>query len=242
MFKIAEDKHSLAYEESVRGREANARGKLIGALIGVLSGAIRAKGEGDNTWTIDGAPFRTHSLVNGKKDFSLNPASEPGHIIVVRSLKEDDGEQNMPARIFEGGVYGFTRDECIKDGREIETKGRKVTTPGRVSVKVTGVANLRLGTVYLPLSMINVQSPADRDRMMRVIDALTADEMVKMMGPITRGNIREFVTDGREKAEDSLPADWQDSQPKTDDERTDSDGTDDPEIQSASEVQELENN
>src|ERR1019366_1619026 len=118
MIKVAVDKHSLAYEESVRGREANARGKLIGALIGVLSGAIRAKGEGDNTWTIDGAPFRTHSLIDGKKDFSLNPASEPGHIVVVRSLKEDEDEQNVQAGIFEGGVYGFTLDDCIKDGRE----------------------------------------------------------------------------------------------------------------------------
>jgi hypothetical protein len=148
MIKIAEDKHSLAYDESVTGREVNSRGKLIGALIGVLSGATRAKGEGDNTWTIDDAPFRTHSLINGKKDFSINPASEPSHIVVVRSLKEDDGEQNVEAGIFEGGVYGFTRDECIKDGRVIETKGRKPTTPGRVSVKVTAV--LRSAETPLP--------------------------------------------------------------------------------------------
>ena len=43
MFKIEPDELDLSSEESVRGRKANSRGKLQGALLGVLASGVRLR-------------------------------------------------------------------------------------------------------------------------------------------------------------------------------------------------------
>ena len=52
----------------------------------------------------------------------------------------------------------------------------------------------------MPGMYTEVETPIDRDKMMKVIDALTPEEMKPMMDIATKANITEFVTDGREVA------------------------------------------
>ena len=237
MFKIAMGKHALSKEEATRGLAANSCCKALGVLVGQLAGGVPAKGPGDNTWAIHDVPFRTHSLLKGVKNLTFNPASEPGHLLAIRSLKEES-----EGGVVEFGVFGLILDDCKQVGHPIESKAKKPKTSGRISVKINVAPKQDLGIIRVPESFLQVVSTAERDQAIKAIEEMTGDEMFQIMSPFTKGNIREFVTDGIEKAEESLPADWQDLQPATNDERTDSDGTGDPEIQSASEVKELESN
>jgi hypothetical protein len=179
----------LSSEESVRGRKANIQNKLKGALLGVLSAGVRAKGYGDNTWTINGYSVRFHSLNKGGKSFTLNPSTEPESIVVAFS--RDEVTEDKPLKC---AIYGLKRADCMRVGQLVESK----TNPGRVSVHLSGVPKDRLGTAYLPAKYTEAETTMDRDKMMKAIDALTSEEMASMMDSITKSNIREFVMEGRE--------------------------------------------
>ena len=48
------DKFELKLQRSADGQKANSRGKLVAALVGRASGAVRAEGYDNNIWAIDG--------------------------------------------------------------------------------------------------------------------------------------------------------------------------------------------
>ena len=91
-------------------------------------------------------------------------------------------------------MYGLTLTDCNHLVAPTESK----TNPGRTSVHLSGVRKVRLGTVYLPAQYTEVETVTDRDKAMKAIDALTPEEMEPLMDPVTRANVREFVSDGRE--------------------------------------------
>jgi hypothetical protein len=231
MFKIDMGKHALSKEEAQRGLAANSCCKVLGVLVGSLAGGVPAKGPGDNTWAIRDVPFRTHSLLKGVKHLTFNPLSEPGHLLAIRSLKEEP-----EGGVVEFGVFGLTLEDCQQVGRPIESKAKNPKPSGRISIKINVAPKQDLGIIRVPESFLQVVSIEERDQAIKAIGTMTEDEMFQIMSPFTKGNIREFVTDGREKAEESLRADWQDSQP-TNDERADGDRVSiDAEMQSASAI------
>ena len=213
MFKIDMGKHALSKEEATRGLAANSCCKVLGVIVGQTAGGEPAKGPGDNTYAIRGVPFRTHSLLKGVKHLTFNPLSEPGHLLALRSLKEEP-----EGGVVEFGVFGLTLEDCKQVGRPIESKAKKPKTSGRISVKINVASKQDLGIIRVPESFLHVVSTEERDQAIKVIETMTEEEMTQIMSPFTKGNIREFVTDGLEKAEESLPADWLDSQPATNDE------------------------
>jgi hypothetical protein len=185
MFKFAPHKLDLNFDESVRGRKANCRGKLGRALAGTLSGGTRAKGEGDNRWIVEGVEVRFHGLTGGKKTFTLNPKSELDHIIVAYSKDKVTTDKPLDSEL-----YGLKLEDCKRVGRVIESK----TIPGRISVHITSVGTaVPLGFVYLPAKYTEAETVAEHDEMVKAIDSLSAEEMAPMMCEHTKGNIHEFL-------------------------------------------------
>jgi hypothetical protein len=185
------DKFELKLERSAAGQRANSRGKLVGALVGRASGAVRAEGYDNNIWAIDGEPVRFTSVTGGKQTFSFNPAG-PASLIVASS--EDVPTLDKPLL---NRLYGLRLVDCVRAGRRATT----TAAPKRISVSLGHITGrVRLGTAYLPAKYTEAASVGDRMDLMDAIDVLTSEELETMMDAATREKIREFVLAGREAA------------------------------------------
>src|ERR1035441_8581662 len=184
------DKFELKLQRSADGQKANSRGKLVAALVGRASGAVRAEGYDNNIWAIDDARVRFTSVTGGKQTFSFNPAG-PASLIVASS--EDVPTPDKPLL---NRLYGLRLVDCVRAGRRATT----AAAPKRISVSLGHITGrVRLGTAYLPAKYTEAASVGDRMDLMDAIDVLTSDELGTMMDTATREKIREFVLEGREE-------------------------------------------
>ena len=184
------DNFEVKLQRSAAGQRANSRGKLVGALVGRASGAVRAEGYDNNIWAIDGEPVRFTSVTGGKQTFSFNPTG-PASLIVASS--EDAPTPDKPLL---NRLYGLRLVDCVRAGRRATT----ADAPKRISVSLGHITGrVRLGTAYLPAKYTEAESVGDRMDLMDAIDVLTSDELGTMMDTATREKIREFVLEGREE-------------------------------------------
>ena len=105
------DTFELKLQRSADGQKANSRGKLVAALVGRASGAVRAEGYDNNIWAIDDARVRFTSVTGGKQTFSFNPAG-PASLIVASS--EDVPTPDKPLL---NRLYGLRLVDCVRAGR-----------------------------------------------------------------------------------------------------------------------------
>jgi hypothetical protein len=179
----------LKFERSDPGRSANARGKLIGTLLGRISGAERAGDDNDNLWSINGGSVRFHSVSGGKSSFTLNPSTEPPRLIVALTQDKPDGDK--PLRYW---LYGLRLEACSEAGRP----AKSTSAPGRLIVLVGQIRDrVELGYADLAAQYVETKTVPDRDAAMVRINELTPEALASMMDAATRQNIREFVMAGR---------------------------------------------
>jgi hypothetical protein len=183
------EKTEAGFQRSEAGRKANTRGKLAGAALRNACGANRATGSEDNLSAIEGVTFRIHTLLDGKKSFSLNPKSEGARLIVAFSSGKADAD--TPLEIV---LYGLTLSECIAAGRPAKSPN----APGRLAVSLTNVRRVPLGDARLPSMYIEADTMMDKMRMMDQIDALASEVLETIIDAETRDNVREFILAGRE--------------------------------------------
>jgi len=185
------DNFELKLQRSADSQKANSRGKLVGALVGRASGAVRAEGYDNNIWAIDDARVRFTSVTGGRQTFSFNPGG-PASLIVASS--EDVPTPDKPLL---NRLYGLRLVDCVRAGRRATT----AAAPKRISVSLGHITGrVRLGTAYLPAKYTEAASVGDRMDLMDAIDVLTSDELETMIDTTTREKIREFVLAGREAA------------------------------------------
>ena len=185
------DNFELKLQRSADSQKANSRGKLVGALVGRASGAVRAEGYDNNIWAIDDARVRFTSVTGGRQTFSFNPGG-PASLIVASS--EDVPTPDKPLL---NRLYGLRLVDCVRAGRRATT----AAAPKRISVSLGHITGrVRLGTAYLPAKYTEAASVGDRMDLMDAIDVLTSEELETMMDAATREKIREFVLAGREAA------------------------------------------
>jgi hypothetical protein len=185
------DKFELKLQRSADGQKANSRGKLVAALVGRASGAVRAEGYDNNIWAIDEARVRFTSVTGGKQTFSFNPA---GPVSLIVASSEDVPTPDKPLL---NRLYGLRLVDCVRAGRRATT----AAAPKRISVSLGHITGrVRLGTAYLPAKYTEAASVGDRMDLMDTIDVLTSEELETMMDAATREKIREFVLAGRETA------------------------------------------
>jgi hypothetical protein len=184
------DDFELKLQRSAAGQRANSRGKLVGALVGRASGAVRAEGYDNNIWAINGEPVRFTSVTGGKQTFSFNPH---GPVSLIVASSEDAPTPDKPLL---NRLYGLRLLDCVRAGRRATT----AAAPKRISVSLGHITGrVRLGTAYLPAKYTEAASVGDRMDLMDAIDVLTSDELETMMDTATREKIREFVLEGREE-------------------------------------------
>ena len=185
------DNFEVKLQRSAAGQRANSRGKLVGALVGRASGAVRAEGYDNNIWAIDGEPVRFTSVTGGKQTFSFNPGG-PASLIVASS--EDVPTPDKPLL---NRLYGLRLVDCVRAGRRATT----AAAPKRISVSLGHITGrVRLGTAHLPAKYTEAASVGDRMDLMDAIDVLTPEELETMMDAATREKIREFVLAGHEQS------------------------------------------
>src|SRR5665811_1247021 len=183
------DNFELKLQRSADSQKTNSRGKLVAALVGRASGAVRAEGYDNNIWAIDDARVRFTSVTGGKQTFSFNPAG-PASLIVASS--EDVPTPDKPLL---NRLYGLRLVDCVRAGRRATT----AAAPKRISVSLGHITGrVRLGTAYLPAKYTEAESVGDRMDLMDAIDVLTSEELEAMLDAGTRAKIREFVLEGRE--------------------------------------------
>ena len=179
----------LKFQRSDPGRSANARGKLIGTLLGRISGAERAGDDNDNLWAINGGSVRFHSIGGGKSSFTMNPSTEPPRLIVALTQDKPDGDK--PLRYW---LYGLRLEACAKAGRP----AKSTSAPGRLIVSVGQIEDrVELGFAELEAQYVETKTVPDRDAAMDRINQLTSEALASMMDAATRQSIREFVMAGR---------------------------------------------
>ena len=185
------DNFELKLQRSADSQKTNSRGKLVGALVGRASGAVRAEGYDNNIWAIDDARVRFTSVTGGKQTFSFNPAG-PASLIVASS--EDVPTPDKPLL---NRLYGLRLVDCVRAGRRATT----AAAPKRISVSLGHITGrVRLGTAYLPAKYTEAASVGDRMDIMDAIDVLTSEELEAMLDAGTKAKIREFVLEGHEQS------------------------------------------
>ena len=184
------DDFELKLQRSAAGQRANSRGKLVGALVGRASGAVRAEGYDNNIWAINGEPVRFTSVTGGKQTFSFNPH---GPVSLIVASSEDAPTPDKPLL---NRLYGLRLLDCVRAGRRATT----AAAPKRISVSLGHITGrVRLGTAYLPAKYTEAASVGDRMDLMDAIDVLTSEELEAMLDAGTKAKIREFVLAGRKQ-------------------------------------------
>src|ERR1022692_270568 len=155
----------LKFQRSDPGRSANARGKLIGTLLGRISGAERAGDDNDNLWAIDVGSVRFHSVSGGKSSFTLNPSTEPPRLIVALTQDKPDGDK--PLRYW---LYGLRLEACS----DADRPAKSTSAPGRLIVSVGRVQDrVEIGFADLEARYVETKTVQDRDAAMVRINELT---------------------------------------------------------------------
>jgi hypothetical protein len=170
------------------GQKANGRGKHLGLLLMMATGAESAKGRSDNLAAINGVPVRFHSADG--KHFSLNPKTEAPSLIFATYKGKPTADKPLHCRI-----YGLRLADCLKAGKRAKSGSTE-----RVSVSLALVGKrIRLGNAFFPSKFIEADSPDHWMALEGAITKLTGAELETMMDVVTRENIRAFVLTGREE-------------------------------------------
>ena len=170
------------------GQKANGRGKHLGLLLMMATGAESAKGRSDNLAAINGVPVRFHSADG--KHFSLNPKTEAPSLIFATYKGKPTADKPLHCRI-----YGLRLADCLEAGKRAKSGSTE-----RVSVSLALVGKrIRLGNAFFPAKFIEADSPDHWMALEGAITKLTGAELETMMDVVTRENIRAFVLTGREE-------------------------------------------
>ena len=175
-------------ERHTGGQKANGRGKHLGLLLMMATGAESAKGRSDNLAAINGVPVRFHSADG--KHFSLNPKTEAPSLIFATYKGKPTADKPLHCRI-----YGLRLADCLEAGKRAKSGSTE-----RVSVSLALVGKrIRLGNAFFPSKFIEADSPDHWMALEGAITKLTGAELETMMDVVTRENIRAFVLTGREE-------------------------------------------